>query len=117
MVKSTFGFDVEIQVREATALMDIVDHNPFLKQVPAKDESFLHVTMLSAIPIRFEPAFLDQRKAPEEEYVLCDDIIYLYCPNGYGRSKLTNSVIESHCKVSATTRNAKTMRQLKQLLA
>lgn len=117
MVKSTFGFDVEIQVREATAFVDICDQNPFLKQVPAKDESFLHVTMLSAPPLRFEAALLDQRKSPEEEYVLCDDILYLYCPNGYGRSKLTNSFIESHCKVLATTRNARTMLQLKQLLA
>ena len=38
--------------------------------------------------------------------------IYLYCPNGYGRTKLSNSAIEKKLSVGATTRNWKTTKTL-----
>ena len=34
--------------------------------------------------------------------------IYLYCPDGYGRTKLSNVAIEKALSVRATTRNWKT---------
>jgi uncharacterized protein (DUF1697 family) len=41
--------------------------------------------------------------------------IYLYCPNGYGTSKLSNNFFERKFKVTATTRNWKTVNKLVEL--
>ena len=38
--------------------------------------------------------------------------VYLYCPDGYSKSKLTNSFFENKLKVTATTRNWKTTTEL-----
>jgi uncharacterized protein (DUF1697 family) len=38
--------------------------------------------------------------------------IYLYCPNGYGETKLSNSAIEKKLAVGATTRNWKSVNTL-----
>jgi len=44
-------------------------------------------------------------------------VIYLYCPNGYGRTKLNNAFFEKALKVPATTRNWRTVRALQELAA
>jgi uncharacterized protein (DUF1697 family) len=41
--------------------------------------------------------------------------IYLYCPNGYGRTKLSNNALERAFSVRATTRNWRTVNQLYQI--
>jgi uncharacterized protein (DUF1697 family) len=41
--------------------------------------------------------------------------VYLYCPNGYGRTKLTNTFWEKKLKVGATTRNWNTVNKLLEL--
>ena len=46
------------------------------------------------------------------EFILIDKEIFLYCPNGYGNTKLTNNFFENKLKVSATTRNWKTVNKL-----
>jgi len=38
--------------------------------------------------------------------------IYLYCPDGYGISKLSNVAIEKKLSVGASTRNWKTVNTL-----
>ena len=51
---------------------------------------------------------LDKFKGDQEEFMISDDIIYLYCPNGFGRTKLTNNLFENKLKVTATSRNWRT---------
>jgi uncharacterized protein (DUF1697 family) len=38
--------------------------------------------------------------------------IYLYCPNGYGTSKISNTAIEKKLGVGATTRNWRSVNAL-----
>jgi len=41
--------------------------------------------------------------------------IYLYCPNGYGRTKLSNVAFEKLLSLEATTRNWKTVNTLAEM--
>ena len=41
--------------------------------------------------------------------------IYLYCPNGYGKSKLSNVLTENKLGIEATTRNWKSVCKLHEL--
>ena len=51
----------------------------------------------------------------EDKYEIVDDVVYLYCPSSFGKTKLTNSVIEKKLKATATTRNLKTTIKLLEL--
>ena len=35
-------------------------------------------------------------------------VVYLYCPEGYGKTRLSNTFFEKRLKVRATTRNWRT---------
>jgi uncharacterized protein (DUF1697 family) len=99
-----YGFSVPVLLKTAKELGEIVQRNPFLKE-PAIDRSKLHVTFLSDAP---PPAALEQLQSlavPAERLCLVGQQIYLYCPNGYGKTKLSNTAIEKKLSVRATTRN------------
>ena len=47
-----------------------------------------------------------------EQFYVNGQEIYLYCPNGYGRTKLSNVAIEKKLGLEATTRNWKSVNAL-----
>ena len=62
----------------------------------------------------------DKLKLPAqagEQAVAAGRVIYLYCPNGYGRTKLNNTFFEKALGVPATTRNWRTVLALQALCA
>jgi uncharacterized protein (DUF1697 family) len=76
------------------------------------DRQFLHVTFLVADPKEVDFELIESKKSPGEEIVLIKKTVYLYCPHGYGRTKLTNNFLETKLRVGATTRNWKTVNEL-----
>lgn len=106
-----FGFEVPVLVKEIEELKKIVKNNPFTSD-KTKDASYLHITFISAQPDKTNLDKIKEGQYQPEEFELLDKTIYLYCPNGYGNSKLTNSFFERKLKVVATTRNWKTTNEL-----
>jgi len=106
-----FSFEVPIIVIELGELKTIVKNNPFGNDT-SKDISYMHVTFLSAIPDKPNVDKIKEGKYGADEFILISNAIYLYCPNGYGISKLNNNFIESKLKVMATTRNWRTTNEL-----
>ncbi|MBN2635729.1 MAG: DUF1697 domain-containing protein [Prolixibacteraceae bacterium] len=113
-IKANFGFDVPVIVMSVDKLKTIIESNP-LKDDPAKDEKFLHVTFLGSAPENYNEELILSKKAGQEEIVITSNAVYLYCPHGYGTSKLNNNFIENKLKVTATTRNWKTANELLKL--
>jgi uncharacterized protein (DUF1697 family) len=110
-IEKDIGFDVPVIVLTIDTLKQIINSNPFLKDSD-KDKTFLHVTFLSSKPQKFEISAIEEKKLSGEEISIADNAVYLYCPNGYGKSKLNNIFLETKLKVSATTRNWKTTNEL-----
>lgn len=110
-----FGFEVPILILAVEKLLSIAENNPLAKD-PQNDPAFLHVTFLAETPLSADPGVLKSRCAPGEKFELTTDAGYLYCPGGYGNTKLTNTFLESKLKVSATTRNWKTVLSLVELV-
>jgi uncharacterized protein (DUF1697 family) len=50
--------------------------------------------------------------AGADQFRISDKEVYLYCPNGYGRTKLSNNALEKALSVKATTRNWNTVNKL-----
>ena len=110
-IEKEFGFEVPVIVLSIEKLKYIIDNNHFLKDIN-KDIAFLHVTFLSSKPDYYDSKVIEGKKQEGEDVFFTDDAVYLYCPNGYGRTKLTNNYLETKLKTGATTRNWKTMIEL-----
>lgn len=110
-IEKDFGFYVPVIVLTVEKLKGIIDNNPFFNDLN-KDPSFLHVTFLFSKLDHFDQKVIEDKKHNGEEISFADNAVYLYCPNGYGKTKLTNNFLEMKLKVGATTRNWKTVNEL-----
>jgi uncharacterized protein (DUF1697 family) len=70
------------------------------------------VTFLSRAPSSAGLKQLEAAKAASERFQARGRELFLYFPDGYGRSKLNNNLIERTLGVSATTRNWNTVNAL-----
>ena len=106
-IERRFGFQSDVVLRTAEEWRDAMARNPFAGRAgiePAK----LHVTFLSSHPA----GSLEAIKAGPEEMRLDGRELYIYFPDGAGRSKLTQPVFDRALKVSGTARNWNTVAQL-----
>lgn len=110
-IESHFGFYVPVIVMSIHQLKQIIDNNPFT-QDPKKDPAFLHVTFLSSIPESIDQAVFQNKLQGDESISFHLDTVYLFCPSGYGKTKLNNNFIEAKLKISATTRNWKSCKEI-----
>lgn len=106
-ISDTFTFEVPVIITTAAELKKIIENNPFIHEKNIDTEK-LHVTFLAKEPkigtitAHYEP----------DSFTIIGKAIYLYCPNGYGRTKLTNTFFEKKLDTQATTRNWKTVLKL-----
>jgi uncharacterized protein (DUF1697 family) len=85
--------------------------NPFLKEKDILPEK-LHISFLSKTPEKhLAQAIVPENYLPDR-YVLSEKVVFLYIPDSYGLTKLSNRFFESKLKVNATTRNWKTVNKL-----
>jgi uncharacterized protein (DUF1697 family) len=106
MIAAKFGLDVPVLVYEQDYIKKIFSENPFLKK--GKEEAFLHVTFLSSVPDSVLLKAISVHTS-EDEFLVKEQVVYLYCPKGYGVTKLSNNFFESKLKLTASTRNWKTV--------
>ncbi len=110
-LENSFGYAVRVFLRERNDLQRTVTSNPFLKMKDI-DISKLHVTFLYDPPA---PEALHSIKKPgdnADDFSFGKNDIFVYCPDGYGRTKLSNAFFERTLKIPATTRNWKTVNAL-----
>lgn len=110
-ILATFTFEVPVIVKNLDELKAIVSNNPFLNDA-TKDIAHLHVTFLDVQPLQEHFDKIKDVTYQADEFCLIDKAIYLYCPNSYSNSILTNGFFENKLKVTATTRNWKTTNEL-----
>ena len=103
-----FGFEVPTLVLPANEMDIVIQENPFQD----KDLSKVHVTFLSSQPNDQLIESLRPSPNPNESYLVKGKVIYVHCPDGYGRTKINNMFFEKKLKTTATTRNWKTCLKL-----
>jgi len=110
-ISRQFAMSVCVVTLKASELAAIIKRNPFVKE-KGIDQTRLHATLLFAKPTKYGLAKLAAIPAGEDRYHVMGTTVYLYCPDGYGRSKLANPNLERALGVTCTTRNWNTMRRL-----
>jgi uncharacterized protein (DUF1697 family) len=112
-IERRFDLQVEVILRTLAEVASIVDRGPVLS--PRADKRKLLVMFLSSVPDAAAQAALrkwHKDKELKELLELRGPEIYLYYPEGVGRSKLTGAVIESKLDTAGTARNWNTLLKL-----
>lgn len=111
-----YGYTINVLVITKTELGNIFNNNPFLNEVTDIDTTKLHVTLLNKTPDLSNLEVINNLiSTTNDRFKILNKTIYLYCPNGYGKTKLNNNLFEKKLNTSATTRNWKTITKLTEL--
>jgi uncharacterized protein (DUF1697 family) len=103
-VQHSFGFGPEVILRTTEELRNAVAANPFAGRREIEPGKLL-VTFLAGEPSSAAHTTLAGLKAHPEELHLKGKELYIYFPNGAGRSKLPWSNVERLVKTTGTARN------------
>jgi uncharacterized protein (DUF1697 family) len=114
-IEKTFGFFASVIIRSNDEFENIINRNPFISHGSIKEDTKLLVTFLTDAPPESIAKTVQQFAKEPEALEVRDKEIYLHCPNGYGKSKLSTSFFERKLGVTATTRNWKTVKKLYEL--
>ena len=77
--------------------------------------SKIYLTFLNREPDADCIAELAEADYSPEEYIVEGANIFFYAAHGYGKAKMNNNFFETKLKVSATTRNWKTVMKLAEM--
>jgi uncharacterized protein (DUF1697 family) len=103
-----FGYKVPVMIRTLPEMEDLFTSNPFLNEVgfdPAK---------MAAIFLHEKPSDAGLQKVitvdyPPDKFKIVGKEIFIYCPNGFGKTKLYTNFFEKKMDVTGTARNWKTI--------
>ena len=110
-ILKVFGFEVAVIVKTSEEMNQVIQNNPFLKEKQI-DRTRLYVTFLSQAPEIAALKKLDGIEHGMDQFHCRNNEVYLYCPDGYGRAKLSNNFFEKIFSSVATTRNWRTVTNL-----
>ncbi len=115
-ISKAYGFEVPVMVLEKEEWSYLQQHNPF-QEKQSEFPKALHCTILEKAPSQEGLDRLADYSFLPDEFVVDGRYIYVFCPNGYGRTKITNNFFESKLKLRATTRNWRSVNTIGEMLA
>ena len=106
-----FGYVVPVMIRSAEELKNIILVNPYLAE-----ESFEP----SRMAVVFLPEKVSEEQTlkvinidyPPDKFTVSGSEIFIYCPNGFGKTKLYTNFFEKKMGVTGTARNWNTVRTI-----
>lgn len=113
-IQHIYIFFVPTLILTESVLSKTIMNNPY--NLESHDITKLCVTFLESTPKKELVKNLYEYSKYDELFEIKQNIIYLYCPNGFGRAKINNNFIEKKLKVNATTRNWKTTIKLHEMI-
>jgi uncharacterized protein (DUF1697 family) len=109
-IKKDFGFETTLILRTADEMRAVTLNNPYFK--PGVDTRFLHVTFLADEPNLTQVVKLNPVCVDDEAFSLRGKEIFLYLPNGSGRSKMAAYGFDKILHTVGSTRNWQTVNKL-----
>lgn len=113
LIQLHFGFQPEVMVFSASDFNQLLALNPY-KDLYSEAKQ-VHLFFFSETPTSPDLAALQQVKSASEEFCVTPSGLFLFAPDGIGRSKLVAKV-DKCLGVSTTARNLNTLIKLSELL-
>jgi uncharacterized protein (DUF1697 family) len=103
-IEKKFGFSPEVILRSTSDLREVISRNPFAKMKDIEPGKLL-VDFLSSEPSPEACTSVRAIKTDPEKLHIDGREMYIYFPNGAGRSKLSWPALEKILKTPGTARN------------
>ena len=110
-IQKEFNYDITAIIRSIPELEKVIADNPFTGELEF-DPAKLAVVFLDNEPGADQLGRVMNVSSPPDKFMIIGREIYIYCPNGFGKSKLYTNFFESKMKVTGTARNWKTINSL-----
>jgi uncharacterized protein (DUF1697 family) len=110
---ATFGFSSRPTVRSLAAWQRVIDDDPFKDVREAGNQ--VHAVFVDAAPAPEAMKALEAL-ATTEQLALRDGVLYLYTPDGFGRSEVAKA-LDKALKVPLTARNWNSVLKLRDMAA
>lgn len=110
-IKKEFGYDVPVLVRSVAYFLEAIKDHPFV-QNDLKTLSFTFLAEPAPKPAIKKLADVESGK---DEVAVKKDVVFVYCPNGFAKTKLHNGLFEKLFETTATSRNWRTVSKLIEL--
>lgn len=108
IVLKKFAIDTTAIIKSSTELQDIMDTIPF--QITETKQ--LYFCFLETISTKDSIISNSVIQHQGDNFMIQNDMVYIQCLNGYGKTKLSNHFFEKKLETSATTRNYNTISKL-----
>ena len=108
-----YGWDVPVFCYTIKKLKSIMKTFPFTEEHPDPLGNRTYLTLFKTEPKNTES--VNKFVHPTEKLVYSGKAAWIYCPGGYGKSKLSNSFLEQKLNLKGTTRNLRTMNMMVQM--
>lgn len=112
-IKEVYGFDVPSIIINADDFSKTIQNNPYLKD--HKKEG-LFLSFLSNKPAEKELLEINKYSFLPDKFEIFKSYVFGYCEGKYHKTKISNQFFEKKLKVSATTRNWKTVLKLLEMV-
>ncbi len=106
-----FGLNIPAMIRTPENLREIISLNPFGKVENFNPER-LAVIFLQERPSQAQIDKVKDVSYPPDEFRITGREIFIYCPNGFGKSKIYTGFFENKMKIAGTGRNWNTVNTL-----
>lgn len=111
-IEKSFGFRPSLFLITLKHLEKVLADNPYRDH--EHQGKAQHVFFFKAPPSKVDRDLLDSLKADSEAYTITDELMYLYAPEGIGRSKMAEKIGRA-IKADMTARNLNTVETLRDM--
>jgi uncharacterized protein (DUF1697 family) len=110
-IRKKFKYKIPVIIRTPEEFRKIISLNPFI------DEENFNPEKLAVIFLYEKPSETQIEKVinvnyPPDKFIITGKEIFIYCPNGFGKSKIYTGFFENKMKVTGTGRNWSTINNL-----
>lgn len=110
-IKKQFGHNISVMVRSAEEIKKVLQVNPFVQSEDI-DKTKHSALFLKEAPNKTQTDKIAGIDYPPDKFSISGREIFIWCPNGFGKTKLYTNFFENKMKVIGTARNWKTIRTL-----
>ncbi|MDD7914690.1 DUF1697 domain-containing protein [Polaribacter ponticola] len=96
-----FGYDVPVIAKTVSEWKKAIKNYPF----PTENPKIVAFVFLDK---KTTETKIEAKGINDDEYKIHDDMVYIYCPSTFAKTKLSNNLFERKLNITATTRNYNT---------
>ena len=110
-IRQKYNFNIPVIIRTTAEMQKLMQLNPFLAE-DNFDPSKMAVIFLCEQPSEAQIQKVINIDYPPDKFKIIGSEIFIYCPNGFGRTKLYTNFFENKMKIKGTGRNWNTINKI-----